>query len=254
MEFNHIHRGDTLEFLKTIPDQSADLIIADPPYSVFKDFGEPTVHRELDEWVEWSQAWLDQCVRILSPLGNLFVYSIHHTACYLQVHLYEQGMVYRRQIIWYYENGWSRYVNGPACNYEPILWFANSEKSTFHEIREPYKSAERLRYPVRKNGKTWQPHPEGRLAGDVWHIPTLAGRRFAKEKVAHPTQKPLSLSRRLVQHFSNPGDLVLIPFVGSGSECVAARELSRNFVGAEINEEYVRLAESRLCELQSQTI
>jgi site-specific DNA-methyltransferase (adenine-specific)/adenine-specific DNA-methyltransferase len=98
---------------------------------------------------------------------------------------------------------------------------------------------------IKKNGKVWTPHPDGRQAGDVWRIPTLAGRRFARERTAHPTQKPLALSRRLVEHFSNPGEMIVVPFVGSGSECVAAIECGRRFVGAEINPAYVAIARER---------
>ncbi len=74
----------------------------------------------------------------------------------------------------------------------------------------------------------------------------MAGRRFAKERTAHPTQKPLALSRRLVEHFSDVDDLIVVPFVGSGSECVAAVEVGRHFVGAEINPAYVAIARGRV--------
>jgi site-specific DNA-methyltransferase (adenine-specific) len=161
---------------------------------------------------------------------------------------------YRRQIIWYYENGWSKYRNGPACHYEPILWFAHRSDSTFHVIREPYKSEERLRHTITKNGKVWTPHPDGRQAGDVWRFPTLAGRRFADERTDHPTQKPLSLSRRLVEHFSNPGDMVVVPFVGSGSECVAAIQCDRRFIGSELNADYVSIARERIAAASPQLL
>jgi site-specific DNA-methyltransferase (adenine-specific)/adenine-specific DNA-methyltransferase len=113
-------------------------------------------------------------------------------------------------------------------------------------MREPYKSTARLKHAITKNGKLWTPHPDGKQSGDVWRFPTLAGRRFAEERTEHPTQKPLPLSRRLVEHFSNPGDLVVVPFVGSGSECVAAVETGRRFIGAEINPKYVEIARERL--------
>lgn len=74
----------------------------------------------------------------------------------------------------------------------------------------------------------------------------LAGRRFRDEKVDHPTQKPLSLTRRIVKHFSNPGDIVLVPFGGSGTECVAAKELDRRFLAFELNEDYIVIANARL--------
>ena len=80
----------------------------------------------------------------------------------------------------------------------------------------------------------------------MWHFPVLAGRRFAAEKVNHPTQKPLSISSRIVNHFSNPGALVVVPFAGSGSECVAARMGQRDFIGFELNPAYVKIANARL--------
>lgn len=249
MKTNFIFEGDTVEFLEGLPDGSAKLIIADPPYNLNKDFGIGKRYNELDDWLCWSKLWINECARILGPTGNLFVYGIHHHACYLQCYLYEIGLTYRRQIIWFYENGWSRYKNSPACHYEPLLWFAHSKSSTYHPIREPYKSKERLKHKITKNGRVWEPHPDGRLAGDVWRFPTLAGRRFANEKTPHPTQKPLSLTDRIVTHFSDPGDLVLVPFVGSGTECVSAAKHGRRYLGAELNPGYIELAKERLQEL-----
>lgn len=254
MQENFIYHRDVLDFLTVLPDSCADLVIADPPYSIEKDkdFGDGAFFSSRDAWFEWCKRWLTETKRLLKPSGNLFVYAIHHNACFLQCYLYEIGLEYRRQIIWHYENGWSKYRNAPACHYEPILWFAREKDSTFHVIREPYKSEERLRHAIKKRGKVWTPNPDGKQAGDVWRFPTLAGRRFAEERTEHPTQKPLSLSRRLVEHFSNVGDLVVVPFVGSGSECVAACETGRRYIGSEINAEYVEIARLRLARLSPQ--
>lgn len=253
---NNVLHGDAIDFLRTLPDAYADLFIADPPYSLNKDreFGDGAFFETRDEWLAWCKSWLTEAKRILKPKGNLFVYAIHHNACFLQTYMYDIGLQYRRQIIWYYENGFSKYKNAPACHYEPLLWFAHSNESTFHVIREPYKSQDRIRHTITKNGKVWTPHPEGRQAGDVWTFPTLAGRRFANERTEHPTQKPLNLSRRLVEHFSNPGEMVVVPFVGSGSECVAAVECNRRFVGAELNQSFVEIARSRIAGASSQLL
>ena len=251
---NTIFVQDTLEFLRNLPDGCANLIVADPPYSINKEFGSTTRKMDFDEWLRWSCDWLKETYRILAPDGNLAVYSLHQSAAFLHVAMHSMGLVYRRQIVWHYENGFSTYKHGPAAEYEVILWFAHSAKTTFNPSRKPYKSSERLRYRVIKNGKEWTPNPEGRLEGDVWKIPTLAGRRFADEKVAHPTQKPLSLSEKLINMLSNPGDLVIVPFVGSGSECVAAQLNGRNFIGAEINPDYVAIAQSRLSALQAKMV
>jgi len=240
--------GDAITLMKGLPDSCADLIIADPPYNLDKDreFGIQIPFGNHEEWLQWSRDWLHQARRLLTPKGNLFLYAIHHNACYLQCLLYSLGLEYRRQIIWYYENGWSKYTLGPACHYEPILWFSKGKDSTYHVIREPYKSVERLKHTITKNGKQWKPHPDGRQAGDVWRFPTLAGRRFAKERTVHPTQKPYVLTARIISHFSNPGELVVVPFVGSGTECVTAVELGRRYWGSELNAEYVKIARDRV--------
>jgi len=249
LQLDAIYEGDALEFLQRLPSEYIDLIIADPPYSIAKDFGNGFAWKSFEEWLNWSKSWLRESSRVLKNGGSIFVYGIHHSLCYLQCYMYELGLTYGRQFIWHYENGWSRYENAPASTYEPLLWFWKGEKHTYHTIREPYKSEERLRYKISKNGRVWQPNPEGRHGGDVWKIPTLAGRRFRKERVDHPTQKPIALCDKIIRHFSNSGDLVLVPFVGSGSECVSAARNGRHFIGFELNPLYVRLAEQRLREV-----
>lgn len=238
--------GDCLALMREMGDESVDMVIADPPYNLDKDFGVWKESRHKAVWLQWSKEWLVEAVRVLRPGGNIFVYGIHHHLCWLQCFLYDLGMTYRRQIIWNYENGFSGYKRNLAAHYEPLLWFSKGDGYTFHAIREPYKSTERLRHKIIKNGKEWSPHPDGRLAGDVWKFPVLAGRRFAEERVNHPTQKPLSLCRRIVAHFSNPDDLILVPFAGSGSECVAAKELNRRYIAYELNRDYIELALQRL--------
>ena len=239
--------GDCIEGMDDLDEGSCNLVIADPPYNLGKDFG---IWKENDmqgEWRDWSRRWLFAAYRVLADQGNIFVYGIHHHQCWIQCMMYDIGYVYRRQIIWHYENGFAGYGKRSlrAC-YEPLLWFSKTNDYIFHELREPYKSQARLRYKITKNGRVWTPHPDGRMVGDVWAFPVLAGRRFRDEKVDHPTQKPLSISRRLVRHFSNPGDTVLVPFVGSGTECVAALMEGRGYVGFELNPDYVVIARERL--------
>lgn len=236
---------DVTSFLKKLPDQSADLIIADPPYGIKKSFGVKEKWQSVQEWVAWCDSWLNECERIMKPGSSILVYGIHHYLCYNQVSLYKLGLSYRRQIIWHYENGFCGNRKLRAT-YEPLLWFTKGDTYYFEEIREPYKSTERLKHPVTKGGKVWKPHPKGRIAGDVWAIPTLAGRRFQDEKVDHPSQKPLALSQRLTRHFCPRNGSIVIPFAGSGSECLAAFRENRKFLATEINPTFKELAESRL--------
>lgn len=253
IEINKIHFGDCIEQMQKLDNESIDLIIADPPYNLNKDFGNTSDKwDDVSEWVTWSKKWLDAAILKLKPTGSIFVYGIHHYLCYLQIHLYERNLRYRRQIIWHYENSFSGYKNSPSANYEPILWFSKSDDYTYHQIREPYKSTERLKNKIVKNGKIWTPNPEGKHAGDVWNIPILAGKRFADEKVDHPTQKPIAICNRIINHFSNEGDLVLIPFAGSGSECVSAVMNNRNFIAFEKNRDYIKIGNERILEINSQ--
>lgn len=251
MEINKIYFGDCIKLMKKIKDESVDLIIADPPYNLNKDFGNNSDKwKEVEEWVKWSHKWIDVAIKKLKPTGSIFIYGIHHYLCYLQVYLYKRDLKYRRQIIWYYENGFSGYVKSPSATYEPILWFSKTDIYTYHQIREPYKSQDRLKNKIIKNGKEWKPNPEGKHAGDVWNIPVLAGKRFANEKVNHPTQKPLEICDRIITHFSNENDLILIPFCGSGSECVSAVKNNRNFIAFEINQEYIEIANKRISNVE----
>ena len=233
--------------LSYVESRSVDLVIADPPYGIEKNFGQPDSWTTIEEWVDWCWDWLSECNRILKDGGSILLYGIHANICHNQVQLYELGLSYRRQIIWHYENGFCGHKNLRAT-YEPLLWFTKGDDYFYTPIREPYKSSERLKYPVKKNGKVWMPNPDGRLAGDVWDIPTLAGRRFRDEKVDHPTQKPLAISERLAKHFCPDNGFMVIPFAGSGSECVAAYRNGRRFLGFEINPKYQALALNRLCQ------
>ncbi|MCH2496887.1 MAG: site-specific DNA-methyltransferase [Erythrobacter sp.] len=239
--------ADCIEGMKARSDGEFNLIVADPPYNLDKDFGPWKETEKKAEWREWTRDWLEQANRILSERGNIFVYGIHHHMCWVQCMMYELGLTYRRQIIWHYENGFAGYgKRSLSATYEPLLWFSKSDNYIYHTIREPYKSQARLKHKIVKNGKVWKPHPDGRIAGDIWSFPTLAGRRFRDEKVDHPTQKPLSISRRIVKHFSDEDDTVLVPFAGSGSECVAAVLEGRNYLGFELNQAYIEIAEDRL--------
>lgn len=246
MKLNEVKNKDVLKGLSQIEEKSVDLIVADPPYNLNKNFGNSTSWNDLEKWRDWCNQWLLESKRVLKDTGSLFIFGIHKYLCFLQVDLYEMGFKYGRKIIWHYENGFSGFQTKPRAEYEPILWMTKSDDYTYHKIRVPYKSKKRLKNKITKNGKTWEPNPEGKHGGDVWNIPTLAGKRFEDEKTEHPTQKPLAVCRKIIKHFSNENDLVLVPFAGSGSECVAAKELGRNFLGFEINEKYKKIADNRL--------
>jgi len=210
-----------------------DLVVLDPPYNigVFQDWPKP-------QYIKWFSQVFHEARRIAQD--NVVVFASQ----YWVFDIVASIGIPRRQIIWYYENGKSRQVNEPVTMYECLLWYGK----TYNIVREPYKSVERIKTPVWKDGKAWHPHSEGRKAGDVWAIPVLAGARFAEEKVGHPTQKPKALLNRIIKGFSTQsvGDF----FMGSGTSAVEARAIGRHFFGCDINPEYVEMARKRLSTAQ----
>lgn len=241
-----------------------DLILTDPPYNINKDFGNDSDKLSLDEFIKVTEKRIGNLKKILTPHGSIIWFGIHNYIGYIQVAMYSQGLHYRRLNIWHYENGFSRSKKEPATHYEPFLWFSNHPKKwTYNvdEVRVPYKSTERLKSPVKYKGsdgtvKIWTPNPKGSMRGDVWDYPTLAGKRFEKERTSHPTQKPESLISELIKAFCPMKDgkycgKILDPFHGSGTLGVCCEKMNSKgneieWTGIELEEKWCKVAEERL--------
>jgi site-specific DNA-methyltransferase (adenine-specific) len=256
-----ILHGDSLVLLPTLPDNSAQCIIADPPYNIGKDFGNASDKQPMEEYLKWSEKWIKECLRILKPNGTMFIYGFSEIlALILSKVPYD---IHRRWIIWHYTNKNVASLNFWQRSHESILVLWKDDK-VFHrdDIREAYTegflngAAGKERAPTKgrfskgKKTTTYTAHPNGALPRDVIKIPALAGGAGMKERVAHPTQKPLALCQKLLMSCKqSPSDgYVLVPFAGSGSECVAAKNLGLPFVGIELNEDYIKLINKRLSE------
>src|SRR5258708_3678295 len=123
-----IIHGHCVEKMRQLPDGIFNLIVADPPYNLNKDFGPWKEAEHKAEWLEWTRAWLTEATRVLSDEGNIFVYGIHHHMCWVQCIMYELGLAYRRQIIWHYANGFAGYGKRSLnATYEPLLWFSKTD-------------------------------------------------------------------------------------------------------------------------------
>jgi len=251
--------GDTINILPTLDSDSAQIIISDPPYNIGKDFGNDSDKQPMDEYLSWCEVWIKECLRILKPNGTMFIYGFSETlALILSKVPYN---INRRWILWHYTN-----KNVPSLNlwqrsHESIivLW---KEDKVFHrdEIREPYtqgfingaagkeRKATKGRFSKGDKTTTYVAHANGALPRDVIKIPALSGGSGMKERVDHPTQKPLALCEKLIKScMQSPNNgYVLVPFAGSGSECLAAKKLGLPFIGIELNENYVKLINERL--------
>ena len=259
LQLNKIYNSDCIIGMKKISDNSADIIICDPPYNIGKDFGNNSDKQDFQNYLNWCDQWIEQCIRILKPNGTLYIYGFSEILAFIRVRI----QINVRWIIWHYTNKVTPSLNFWQRSHESILCcYKNKPLFNRDQVREPYTDAflKNAAGKVRKatkgrfsNGETettYNAHENGALPRDVIKISTLAGGAGKKERVDHPTQKPLELCQKLIKASKNKEDtLLVVPFAGSGSECVAAKKENINFIGFEINEEYVKLCNQRLVNL-----
>jgi site-specific DNA-methyltransferase (adenine-specific) len=250
---------DVLNVLRTLNDESAQIVIADPPYNIGKDFGNKSDKQPMDEYLRWCDEWIEGCLRVLRKDGTMFIYGFSEILALILSRVPQD--VNRRWLVWHYTNKTVPKLNFWQRSHESIIVLWKSDK-VFHrdDIREPYtdnftkhaagrqRPATKGRYSNGEKTTTYEAHPQGALPRDVIKIATLAGGGKGKERVDHPTQKPLELCEKLLKSCKQypENGFVFVPFAGSGSECVAAKKLGLPFVGVEINEEYIQLIKSRL--------
>src|SRR5690625_1703740 len=172
-EFNKVYNVDSDIALPELIRQGVkfDLILTDPPYNLRKDFGNDSDKLDLDEFIKINTKRLSYCKELLDKNSSIIWFGIHHYIGFIQTIMYDLGLYYRRMNIWFYENGFSRTKRAPATQYEPFLWFSNSDKKwTYNadDVRVPCKSKERLKNPVyyknaKGEGKKWETNPFGAL-------------------------------------------------------------------------------------------
>jgi len=180
--------------------------------------------------------------------GTVFCFVGQATLHIFQKAFLDCGFKWRNTIIWHYENTISRESSRFVIQYDPILFFSKSNEYTFNidDVRVPYKSTERLKYPVSKNGKSWYPHPKGARRGDVWQFPAITSPSYTKEKTDHKWQKPIEVCELIIKSVTNENDTVLDPFLGSGTTLLACRRTNRNGIGFEIEPKYESIIRKRI--------
>jgi len=227
-------QGDASDELKKIRSNSADLIIADPPYNLGKDYGNNHDMKEFDEYISFSLSWLEQAHRILKNSGTIYIFMGVRFISYLYDILERNlGMYFNSWITWHYTQGIGK-TRGFSPRHDDILMFNKSENFKFNldNIRVPQKY-----YRSRNNMRGANP-------GDVWQFSHIHYCNENREE--HPTQKPEGLIERMILASSDEGDLILDPFAGSGTTLRVCQQLNRNCTGIEINPEYITMAKKRL--------
>lgn len=254
--------NDVLDFLKTVPDESVQLVVSSPPY----DIGKPYEQRiELSEYLNWQYKVLKECLRVLKDTGSLCWEVGNHVSqgeVYpLDIFFYELikerlGLKLRNRIIWYFEHGLHSRKRFSG-RYETILWFTKTDAYLFNldPVRVPQKYPGKRYYKGPKKGKP-SANPLGKNPGDIWGIVIEDWERLIwdipnvksnhPEKTIHPCQFPIELVERLVLALTNPSDVVLDPFMGVGSALIAAVVHSRRAIGVDKEEQYVQIAHERV--------
>lgn len=250
---NHkIILGDALESLQSlIPDQSIDLIFADPPYNIGKDFNGRKDKWESDEaYLGWCYQWLDLCIQKLKPSGSFYVMASTQAMPYFDIFLRKKLEILSR-IVWHYDSSGVQAKRYYGSMYEPILFCVkNKENYTFNSesvLVEAKTGAKRKLIDYRKSIPTV--YNSLKVPGNVWEMPRVRYRMGEYEN--HPTQKPMALLERIILASSNPGDLVLDPFSGTFTTSFVAKKSGRKSIGIEIEEEYLKIGLRRLQILSS---
>ncbi|MCL2505527.1 MAG: site-specific DNA-methyltransferase [Alphaproteobacteria bacterium] len=263
--------------MKGLPSESIDIIIADPPYNIGKNFGTNKDNLPLHEHLAWSEIWINEAIRVLKPGGTMYIYGFSEILARISSLLPIDN---QRWLVWHYTN-----KNVPSLNFwqrshESIIVYWK-DKPLFNRdaVREPYTDAflKNAAGKTRKSTKgrfsnglketMYTAHENGALPRDVISISTLAGGASLKERsifcktcdslinpklkklheehelIIHPTQKPLKLTEKLILA-ARPHSAfsVLVPFAGSGTECLASAKLGADFIGFETNPDYQKLA------------
>jgi len=239
---NQIICGDCLEILKQIPDNSVDMVFADPPYNLGKEYEKYEDSKDMREYLSWCRKWLHELVRVTKPTGSIFVMNIPKWLVYFAQYLNEVAY-FKAWIAW-------DAMGAPKGkkllpNHYGILWYVKSNKYKFYDIRRPHPRCRVCNELIADyGGKKDQLHPFGPLVSDVWT--DIHRIRHKVRRDEHPCQLPVPLVERLILMCTDEGDIVLDPFVGTGTTCVAAKRLGRKYIGIDIDPKYVEIAKKNV--------
>lgn len=244
-----VHRGDCSVILPQVPDNSVDLVVADPPYNLSNDeailweeesFAESGHAGLTEDWDKFEDddyeklltMYISECKRILKPGGSIWTFGTYHNIGLVNVLYNTLGVELLNEIIWYKPDATPNISGRRFCaSHENILWgVVGDEPPTFNY--EDLKSDSFKDDPI---------NPRGKQPRSVWWIS-----KNISDDTDHPTEKPEEVIRRIIKACSNEGGVVMDPFLGSGTTAVVAKQMGREWFGIERNEEYADIAEERI--------
>jgi DNA modification methylase len=257
-KFDSISNQDCIAGLKNIEDGVVDLAFADPPFNIGYDYDVYHDKLESENYLAWSRDWTAEVVRVLKPNGTFWLAIGDEYAAELKVMLQrEHKLTCRSWVVWYYTFGVNCKTKFSRSHAHLFHMLKQADDFTFNTDAIRVPSARQLVYgdgranPTgRLPDDTWilrpQDVPESFTPGeDTWYFPRVCG-TFKERAGWHGCQMPEQLLGRIIRACSNPGELVLDPFVGSGTTPAVAKKLGRRYLGFELSAEYAQRAEARL--------
>lgn len=240
---DQVVHGDCLDLLAKVPTGSIDVTFADPPFNLKKKYSQYIDKRELEEYLEWCRLWIEEMVRVTKPTGSIFVHNIPKWLTYY-AHYLNPIADFRHWIAWDAPTAPMGRSLQPS-HYGVLFYAKDKSQHKFYEVRSPHKRNRKNNLLLKDyGGKKASLHPFGPLVSDVWT--DIHRIKHNKYRDNHPCQLPVHLLERIVLMSSDEGDIILDPFLGTGTTAIAAKRLGRKFVGFEIDEKYVKIAKNKL--------
>lgn len=235
---------DCLKVMRHIPDKSIDLVVTSPPYKAGKEYES---WKSLEEYEEFALNWTQQIARILSPTGSFWL-NVGYTKTgnnttlpltYLYYPLIDLKLV--QEIIWHYEGGMS-YKKRFTHRTERWMWYSNNPDTCTFNL-DDVRDKKLNRTDDKRN------NPLGKNPTDYWYFDrVVSGTGKVAEKTKHPCQFPEEMIERIVKACSNIDDIILDPFIGSGTVALVAKRLNRHFIGIDNNLEYATIARKQIAD------
>jgi site-specific DNA-methyltransferase (adenine-specific) len=262
LAWDRIYNEDCLTGMRKMPSEVVDLAFADPPFNIGYAYDVYQDRQSDQEYLRWCRQWLAEIVRVLKPQGTFWLAIGDEYAAELKLIMQrELGLWCRNWVVWYYTFGMHCVRKFSRSHAHLFYMVKDKERFVFNEDAIRVPSARQLVYADRRacpKGRvpddTWilrpQDLPEGfRPEEDTWYFPRVCG-TFKERVGGHGCQMPEQLLGRIIRACSNPGDLVLDPFAGTGTTLAVAKKLHRHFIGFELSAQYTERIEARLAAIQ----
>jgi site-specific DNA-methyltransferase (adenine-specific) len=258
LPLDRLHHGDCLDLFTKVPDGSVDLVFADPPFNIGYEYDVYDDRKSAEQYLAWSKRWIGEVARVLKPDGTFWLAIGDEFAAELKVVAHrELGFIPRNWVIWYYTFGVHCKKKFTRSHAHLFYFVKDAKRFTFNDDAIRVPSARQLVYldsradpKGRLPDDTWilrpQDVPDGfEPESDTWYFPRVCG-TFKERAGWHGCQMPEQLLGRIIRACSNPDEVVLDPFGGSGTTLTVAKKLGRHFLGFELSPEYAAQIEARL--------